>query len=112
MIVTKYFWYRDRDFKKAESFIIKSQKYFTVFSARLMLRGNSLIQKYSSSCSPSSSFEWITFLKIENDCNSFSSFVKNLFQIFGPRKEIQYFVDFREIALRLKQFSENFVGYL
>ena len=77
-----------------------------------MLRDNSLIQKYSSSRSPSSSFEWITFLKIENDCNSFSSFVKNLFQIFRPKREIQYFVDFREIALRLKQFSENFVGYL
>ena len=59
-----------------------------VFSARLMLRDNSLIQKYSSSCSPSSSFEWRTFLKIEKDCNSFSSFVKNLFQIFGPWKEI------------------------
>ena len=83
-----------------------------VFSARLMLCDKSLIQKYSSSCSPSSSFEWITFLKIENDCNSFSSFVKNLFQIFGPRKEIQYFVDFKEIALRLKQLSENLVGYL
>ena len=70
-------------------------------------------QKHSSSCSsPSSSFEWTTFLKIENDCNSFSSFVKNLLQIFGPRKEIHYFVDFREIALRLKQFSENFAGYL
>ena len=112
MIVTKYFWYSDRDFKKGESFIIKPQKYFTVFSARIMLRDKSLIQKYSSSCSPSSSFEWITFLKIENDCNSFSSFVKNLFQIFGPRKEIQYFVDFKEIALRLKQLSENLVGYL
>ena len=35
MIVTKYFQYRDRDLEKAESFIIKPQKYFTVFSARL-----------------------------------------------------------------------------
>ena len=77
-----------------------------------MLRGKNLIQKYSSSCSPSSSFEWTTFLKIENDCNSFSSFVKKLFQIFRPRKEIQYFVDSKEIASRLKQFSENLVGYL
>ena len=77
-----------------------------------MSRDNSLIQKSSSSSSPSSSFEWKTYLKIENDYNSFFSFVKNLFQIFGPRKEIQYSVDFREIALRLKQFSKNFVGYL
>ena len=91
MIVTKYFQYRDRDFKKAESLIIKPQKYVTVFSARLILPDNSLIQDYSSSCSPSSSFEWTTLLKIENDCNSFSSIVKNLFQIFGPWKEIQYF---------------------
>ena len=52
------------------------------------------------------------FSKIEKDCNSFSSFVKNLFQIFGPRKAIEYFVDFEEIALRLKQFSLNFVEYL
>ena len=37
MIVIKYFWHRDRDFKNknAESLIIKSQKYFTLFSARL-----------------------------------------------------------------------------
>ena len=32
--------------------------------------------------------------------------------MFGPQKEIEYFSDFRGIALRLKQFSENFVGYL
>ena len=50
MTVTKYFQYRDRDLKKAESFIIKPQKYFMVFSARLMLSDKSLIQKYSSSC--------------------------------------------------------------
>ena len=77
-----------------------------------MLREKTLIQKYSSSRSASSSFDRTTFLKIENDCNPFSSFVKKLFQIFGPRKEIQYFVDFMEIALRLKQFSENLVRYL
>ena len=112
MVATKYFQYIDRDLEKAESFIIKPQKYFTVVIARLVLCDNSLIQKYSSSCSSSSSFEWTMFLKNENDCNSFSSFVKNLFQIFGPLKEIQYFVDFRETALRLKQFSKDFVGYL
>ena len=112
MILTKYFQYRDRDLKKAESFIIKPKKYFTGFSARLMLRDKSLIQKYSSSCSPSSSFEWTNFLKIQSNYNSFSSIVKKLLQIFGLRKEIQYFVDLKEIALRLKQFSENLVGYL
>ena len=36
MIVTKYFYYRDRDLKKAERLIIKHQTYFTVFSARLV----------------------------------------------------------------------------
>ena len=77
-----------------------------------MLCDKSLIQEYSSSCSPLSSFEWTAFLTIENDCNSFSSFVKKLFQIFGPRKEIQYFVDFKEIAIRLKQVFENLVRYL
>ena len=56
--------------------------------------------------------EQLFLKKKKNDCNSFSSFVKNLFQIFEPRKEIEYFVDFREIALRLKQFCENFVGFL
>ena len=63
------------------------------------------MQKCSSSCSLSSSFEWTTFLEIENDCNYFSSFVKNSSQIFGPRKEKEHFVDF-------KQFSENVLGYL
>ena len=53
MKITKYFYYRDRDFKKekAESLIIKPQKYFTVFSATLVSCDDSLIQKYSSSCS-------------------------------------------------------------
>ena len=37
MIVTKYFQYRDRGFKKTESLIINSQEYFMVFSARLVL---------------------------------------------------------------------------
>ena len=36
MIVTKYFQYRDWDFKKAKSLIINPQKYFMVFSARLV----------------------------------------------------------------------------
>ena len=36
MIVTKYFYNRDRDFKKAESLIIKPQKYFTIYSTRLV----------------------------------------------------------------------------
>ena len=76
MIVTKYFWYRDRDFKKTESFIIKPRKYFVVFSARLVLCDKCFIQKYSSSCSPSSSFDWTTFLKIESDCNSFLPLLK------------------------------------
>ena len=57
-------------------------------------------------------FKWTTFLKIRKDCNSFPSFVKNLFQTFGLRKEIEYFEGFREITLRLKQFCGNFVGYL
>ena len=55
---------------------------------------------------------WTTFLNIENDCNCSSSFVKNLFRTFRLWKEIEYFVDFRKIGIRLKQFSENFVGYL
>ena len=36
MIITRHFYYGDRGFKKAESLIIKSQKYFTVFNARLV----------------------------------------------------------------------------
>ena len=36
MIIAKYFQCRDRDFKKAESPIIKPQKYFTVLSAKLV----------------------------------------------------------------------------
>ena len=60
--------------------------------------GPSLIEKCPSSCSFSSSFEWTTFKKIGNDCNSFSSFVKNLFQIFESQKETEYFVGFRKRA--------------
>ena len=45
MIVTKYFWYRDRYFKKTESFIIKPRKYFVVFSAKLVLCDKCFIQK-------------------------------------------------------------------
>ena len=102
MIVTKHFKYRDRDFKNVESLISKPQRYFKEFNARLVLYDDRLIKKSSSSCSASSSFERTIFTKIENDCSTFSSFVKNLFQIFGPQKEIQYFVDFREIDSSLR----------
>ena len=36
MVITKYFQYRDGDLKRAESLIIKSQKYFTGLSHRLV----------------------------------------------------------------------------
>lgn len=35
MVITKYFYYRDRDLKGAGSLIINSQKYFTGLSHRL-----------------------------------------------------------------------------
>ena len=113
MIVIKYLQFRNRDFKKAESFIFKPQKYsqcLVLNQCQVTLFNSKIFN--SSSCSPLTSFVWTTFLKIENDCNFSSSIVKNLFQIFGLRKEIEYFVDIREIAIRLKQFSENFVRYL
>ena len=49
---------------------------------------------------------------MEWDCISFSSLVKNLFQIFGPLIEIEYFVLVKEYFLYLKLASENWVGYL
>ena len=109
MIKTKYFQYRDRDFKKAESLIINPKKYFTVLSARLVSGDvyDSKIFKFMLTFK-----QRTTFLKIGNNCNAFSSYVRSLYQIFGTRKEIEYFVDFREVALRLKQFCENFVRCL
>ena len=43
---------------------------------------------------------------------SFSSLVKNSFQIFGPLKEIGCFVLVKGYFLYLKLVSENWVGYL
>ena len=49
---------------------------------------------------------------MEWDCISFSSLVKNLFQIFGPLTEIECYVLVKECFLCLKLVSENWVGYL
>ena len=49
---------------------------------------------------------------MEWDCISFSSLVKNSFQIFGPLTEIECFVLVKEYFLHLKLFSENWGGYL
>ena len=105
MIVTKYFQHREGTSGKLKALSLSPKcisPYLVVDKCHVMY----LIQKYPSSCS--SSFVLTTFLKIESDCNSFSSFVKNLFQIFSSRKEIQYFVDFREIALRGCSYENSF----
>ena len=37
MVITKYFYYKDRDLKKAKNLILKSQKYFIVVNAKVVL---------------------------------------------------------------------------
>ena len=49
---------------------------------------------------------------MEWDCISFSSLVKNSFQLFGPLTENECFVLDKEYFLYLKLVSQNWVGYL
>ena len=80
----KIFFNKDRDFKKSESLIIKLQKCFTVFSARLA----------------------------SGDVDQFINIQVNVHLQIILSGQRFYCVDFREIALRLKQISENVAEYL
>ena len=69
-------------------------------------------QKHLTSFSVSSSFD-LTFLENKlQELICFSLVFKNLFYNFGPLKEIEYFVLFKEHFFKLKFLCEKFVGCL